>query len=49
MVHSFMATEMAWNQVTTDRGYITPTYMIANITRLKNHQVFLLHPIQTLL
>ena len=40
-----MATEMAWNQLATDLGCITPPHTIANITGLKNHQVFLPHPV----
>jgi hypothetical protein len=39
-----MATEMAWNQLANDLGYITPTHTIANITGHKNRQDFLPHP-----
>jgi len=41
-----MATETAWNQLATDLGCITPYHMVANITGLKNRQVFLPHPVQ---
>jgi hypothetical protein len=40
-----VATETAWNQLATDLGSITPPHTIANITGLKNRQVFLPHPV----
>lgn len=40
-----MTTEMALNQLATDFGYITPFHKVANITGLKNRQVFLPHSI----
>jgi len=40
-----MATEMAWNQVATDLGCITPPHTVANITGLKNLQDLLQHPV----
>ena len=38
-----MTTEMAWSQLPTDLGCITPPHMIANITEIKTRQVFLPH------
>jgi len=35
-----MATEMTWSQLPADLGCITPPHTIANITELKNRQVF---------
>ena len=42
-----MATEMAWNRLATYLGHITPPHMIANITGLKNRQVFPLRCVNT--
>jgi len=36
---------MAWNQLATDLGCITPPHTVANIMGIKNCQVFLLHPV----
>jgi len=43
-----MATEMAWNQLATDLGCITPPHTIANMTELKTRQVFLPHSVLNL-
>jgi len=40
-----MATEMARKKLATDLGCITPPHTVANITELKNRQVFLAHPV----